>query len=313
MFDKQGLLERLNARPPGRTAAFGLLAYGTANLGDDIQSLAALGFLPHVHQYVERDSIGATASDQRLKLIMNAWFMGRPSWPPSACVDPLFVAFHMASHRYPEYGGEDPSTWMCSDASIEYLKRFEPIGCRDLDTVAQLEQRGVACYFSGCLTLTFGPTPASQERREILFVDPKAHVPSLFASVPPHRRADVALITHATDIRYAPQMRMHLAAELLRRYSQAHLVITSRLHCLLPCLAFGTPVLFVPPGTDAGRLSGYEDGFFNSLQTHDWEVTTPINWERPDPNPGEHLRLAASLTATVEKFVAGAAREGGDR
>jgi hypothetical protein len=39
--------------------------------------------------------------------------------------------------------------------------------------------------------------------------------------------------------------RWQRALERLKLYSEASLVITSRLHCALPCVAFGTPVLFL--------------------------------------------------------------------
>ena len=34
-------------------------------------------------------------------------------------------------------------------------KRFEPIGCRDENTVKILKEKGIAAYFSSCLTTTF--------------------------------------------------------------------------------------------------------------------------------------------------------------
>ncbi|WP_264821067.1 polysaccharide pyruvyl transferase family protein [Acinetobacter schindleri] len=32
---------------------------------------------------------------------------------------------------------------------------------------------------------------------------------------------------------------------MLEKYSTAKLVITSRIHCALPCLAMGTPVIYI--------------------------------------------------------------------
>ena len=36
---------------------------------------------------------------------------------------------------------------------------------------------------------------------------------------------------------------MTLAKNLLNKYASAKLVITSRIHCAIPCLSLGTPVL----------------------------------------------------------------------
>src|SRR6185295_1108834 len=54
--------------------------------------------------------------------------------------------------------------------------------------------------------------------------------------------------------------RLSLAQEYLDEYAQAKLVVTSRIHCALPCLALGTPVLFIDMGydeyNDRTRFSG---------------------------------------------------------
>lgn len=56
---------------------------------------------------------------------------------------------------------------------------------------------------------------------------------------------------------------------LLRRYSRARLCVTTRIHCALPCLAMGTPVLFVNAKLGemggAGRMAGVID-LFNVLE-----------------------------------------------
>lgn len=60
------------------------------------------------------------------------------------------------------------------------------------------------------------------------------------------------------------------ADRLLRRYEQARLCVTTRIHCALPCLAMGTPVVFVNAKRGemggAGRLSGLID-LFNVVET----------------------------------------------
>ncbi|MEL7239912.1 MAG: polysaccharide pyruvyl transferase family protein, partial [Planctomycetota bacterium] len=57
------------------------------------------------------------------------------------------------------------------------------------------------------------------------------------------------------DDRYA------LAEQQLKAFAEAKLVVTCRIHCALPCLAFGTPVLFIIPrrGSDYffGGLVGW--------------------------------------------------------
>lgn len=38
---------------------------------------------------------------------------------------------------------------------------------------------------------------------------------------------------------------MEYAKYLIRKYAKAKLVVTSRIHCALPCLGIETPVIFV--------------------------------------------------------------------
>src|SRR5690606_29754020 len=44
---------------------------------------------------------------------------------------------------------------------------------------------------------------------------------------------------------YTDAQKFQMAEDLLNKYARAKMVITSRIHCALPCLALGTPVIFV--------------------------------------------------------------------
>lgn len=58
------------------------------------------------------------------------------------------------------------------------------------------------------------------------------------------------------------------ADEILKKYESAQYVITSRIHCALPCLAMGTPVVFINKADDtifsSCRFGGLID-FFNQI------------------------------------------------
>lgn len=89
--------------------AYGLLAYDTTNIGDDIQALAALQFMPRVDLLINRDTIGEQGSthsfaEASVSVIMNGWFMGRRSWPPATCIRPIFTSFHASQESYENYG-----------------------------------------------------------------------------------------------------------------------------------------------------------------------------------------------------------------
>ena len=135
------------------------------NIGDYIQSIAQEQFIGKDYQYVERESLNTFKSDEKVNLIMNSWFMWHPeNFPPSDDINPLFISFHI-----------NPSiaSKLLTEKSIAYLKKYQPIGCRDTDTMRLLQSNGIDSYFSGCLTLTLGisyKTP--QKDGSIYFVDP---------------------------------------------------------------------------------------------------------------------------------------------
>lgn len=144
-----------------------LLAISTekqVNIGDYIQALAAAQFLPAKDGFIQREKL-KDYDGARCRMIMNGWYMHHPEqWPPSEKIDPLFVAFHI------NVSAKDA---MLSEESISYLKKHEPIGCRDFYTRDMLREKGVDAYFSACLTLTLGMTYKAEEREDkCYFVDP---------------------------------------------------------------------------------------------------------------------------------------------
>ena len=255
------------------------------NIGDYIQDLASCQFLPSLDGFVNIDSLDSYCGDE-CKVIFNGWFMHSPKhWPPSAKINPLFVAFHL---------NVSAKDYLLSDESIKYFKRYEPIGCRDTKTRDLLVDSGVKAYFSGCMTLTLGEKYKSNKRGEtIYFVDPYFKMEkSLFAILEnffllcvkfkkiliinrklfESGKCLVNLLKTVTfykeyrilvsyyillnaeyiiqqSYRYSlladDYVRLKCAEELVIKYSMAKFVVTSRIHCALPCIGLETPVLFI--------------------------------------------------------------------
>ena len=125
---------------------YGLLAAYTANLGDDIQTLAALQFYPRVDVIIHREYLDKVDCEDDVKVVMNGWFMHRPeAWPPSSKILPHFTSMHITPSAAP---------MMLNSKGVEYFRRYEPIGARDKFTERLLRSSGIKSYFSGCLTLT---------------------------------------------------------------------------------------------------------------------------------------------------------------
>ena len=235
----------------------------STNIGDDIQTYAAS--LQVDNSWCgDRGRLEERTEDTRL--LCNGWFMAEAQhWPPSDKVKPLFMSFHISSKN---------QELMTSPEAIAYYKKYEPIGCRDYHTLDLLKSHDIEAYFSGCMTLTI-PKYEGERGEEILFVDVlrtnytdhyrKTVVQGL---VPAGYEKKVNFVTHFSDKlkSLSVETRMAQATEMLDRYAKAKLVITSLIHCALPCVALGTPVVFVDFGfnNDAAkrdRFNGIIDLF----------------------------------------------------
>lgn len=319
---------------------FGLYTYSTCNIGDDIQSLAAARFLPGLHIPVHRDHIAAGNYEQPLRLIANGWHMHNLittlaqqrdlspfwqhvgeripsyvprrfrhflySWPPSHWIKPLFISYH-CNHQFRA---------ACSPHMLAYLRAHQPIGCRDLDTQRYLRELGVNAYFSGCLTLTLKKADYTRPQHRdgssspiIYFVDVAGceHTQSpLFRSLPVAVRQHARVATHHSKLK-SIEDRHGLAAELLSKYADADLVITSRLHCALPCIAFGTPVMFFHSDLGDARFAGLLS-FLNHYPLHRLdEVLRGIDPHKPPANPKKPVELIEQMENYCTRFVSDAA------
>lgn len=198
-------------------------------------------------------------SGPKVKLIMNGWYMHKPqNFPPTDLVRPVFMSFHVANSEI-------------VDNNVPYFKEHEPIGCRDDYTRDLLKSHGVDAFTSKCMTLLLKSAKEPVKRHGIYMVDMPYWISGnrtdlkrrqeVMASIPQsilnravHTRHDVA-----PALSYSYAYKWHKAHALLKLYKHAELVITTRLHCALPCRAFGTPVIFLHPNlaTDP-RFKGLE-------------------------------------------------------
>ena len=114
--------------------------------------------------------------------------------------------------------------------------------------------------------------------------------------------------------RYPDEKALFNCAEgLLHRYERAPFVVTSRLHCALPCVAMGTPVWVVlHPSVTSGRFGG-NDAFFNVLSCgQDGKIRSPspiaskdgrIHLDTRPPVRTEHLPFARRMAERMREFL----------
>lgn len=288
-------LQRWLDREPGRRAepatsalAFGVIdykqpdrAHTSSNLGDYVQSVAALGhLLRHDGIEIDGDDDLARSSRQlqervradarlasptrRVQLhpvnrdASNLDVLPEPTW---------MLAFGWYMHDW--FGGRTDFPFhpairpvfvsfhcnrrtMLSDEALDYLRRYGPVGCRDWNTVHLLLSADVPAFFSGCLTTTVGtvfPDRATGRRHGTVYVDTPA--PS----------GSTTISQAADEVRDGELGATMLAAvELLERYrGEFERVVTSRLHCYLPARAIGADVEFRPTNPADVRFTGLLD------------------------------------------------------
>ena len=284
---------------------YGYFVYRTYNIGDDIQTLAAEQFLPSLDIPVDRDQISKT--QEACKLICNSWYMHNSAnnlllkrrarshlwffdWPPPAHIDTLLISMHFNSKFH-----------MMSKKAVAYYKENGPVGCRDFQTKRWLEKRGVPCYFSGCLTLTL-PKIEAEKNSNIYFVDVGRGKDEVSRKLADSLGKEPIYMSHITTDMSADFKRKK-AREVLKTYAAAKLVVTTRLHCALPCLAMGTPVIFIINSRKGPRFDGLAQYTHNYTYQEVMEGKFDIDWENPRPNPTEHLPVAEKLRERVKEFI----------
>ena len=299
---------------------YGLFTYNYSNnIGDEIQSIAAEGFLPRTDLLIERDRLNWYVDGRETFVIFNGWFTRQPCWPPPRNFQPLFVSFY--AHRPDD---------LIKREYADYFRRFGPIGCRSVATAEAFQKAGVDAYFSGCLTLTIPKTARPRtDRIYTLDVEPELYerlVPGsikrtsiMVSNAYPEAESNPAVksawlasyfvirVLNKLDKerivfpglrrkfeRFRHNFRMRLARERLNQLSEAKLVITSRLHCAMPCLALGTPVVLLrSQNTEADRRFS---GLLQLVRHGNGSCSAiPINWDNPEPNSDDYLAYAQAL------------------
>ena len=279
---------------------FAVLSYPNSNnLGDFIQSIAAKHELNVKEAYeLDRDQLHIY-NGPKVFLIMNGWFMEEPiNWPPSEKITPLFLSFHL---------NPTAKKNMLSAKGISYLKKHQPIGCRDYYTQNLLSGFGIKTYFSGCLTLTLSRKNfniKNNQRKGIYLISPMERLlpkrekfsGSYFQKLIMNLKRPLNKIKYLKAIKrlhhflkdeeeeihnisqtidsviYSKEKKTEFAEQHLKYIANAKLVITSRIHSALPAVAFDTPVLFLSDGLNhinqRSRLDGM-DNFFQILNSRD--------------------------------------------
>ena len=119
---------------------YGIISYSSVNIGDEIQSVASSRFLPKIDDHVYREQIAnfVSTSKKKVKLIMNGWWLWQPqNFPPSSFVNPLLISMHIQ---------ESIRNNFLTSKTKDFLIKFGPVGCRDLDTYNYLIENDIPAF-----------------------------------------------------------------------------------------------------------------------------------------------------------------------
>ena len=314
---------------------FGLLSYNSTpeNLGDYIQSIAIRQFLPDNFIFIDREKVKEYDGAQ-IALVLNGWFMTHPeNWPPSNKITPLITSFHI-NHTVRDK--------ILTKEGIAYLKKHQPIGCRDYYTLAACESKGIKAYYSSCATLALDkktyidPKFASEllvagvlDRILPVFIwNRKKIINSLFFNLISLLKLPYAIfrlvfsriklrkllskdfkkkVNYSNQVgkfsAYSEEERFKKAEEHLKKIANAKMVITSRIHTALPSLAFGVPVLFIEDGLE--HINAYSRLVgIRDLFTSVKLIEVSSNFDmKKVKNPDAYKNYATALKNDIEEFV----------
>lgn len=175
------------------------------------------------------------------------------------------------------------------ESTIAHFSKFAPIGCRDEVTMELMHENGIPAYISGCVTALF---PKRSEnivmQNKVLLVDAPKGIEDY---MPEHLRKKIVYGTNLYPVKRLEgehymtveesDAAYNCAKENLRFWcNNAKLVVTSRLHVAIPCVAMGIPVVLVKKQFDK-RFSWVEK-LLHPYSYFEWEY---IDW---NPQPIEY-------------------------
>ena len=284
---------------------FGLIVYkDTENIGDDVQSYVATKYLPRVDYIIDRDDITSFIPNEKeyVATIMNAWWMNKKfNWPPSPYIYPKMISMHFTHYDTVYHIDQRHIT---EGYGKEYLKQYEPIGCRDSYTKNILKENGIQSYFSGCMTLTLDRFENVEKEDYILLVDVSD---SIYEKIKTMTNKRIEKITNNRDSHEYSKLnwetRKQYVQDYLKAIQKASLVITPRLHSALPSLALQTPVLLIDYSLNNDRTSDFlkllhyttEEDFLNGKTKYD------IN--NPKENKKDYLKIRKKLEKECYEFI----------
>lgn len=287
---------------------YGLLYYkDTDNIGDDIQTYAQSRFLPRIDYMIDREKLNDFVPEKKeyVKTIMNAWYIHDYfNFDISPYIYPLLVSMFFKRVTYKS--GITVNDDYINENVRNTLRKYGPVGARDDHTRKLMKDLNVESYFSGCLTLTLDKFEGVKKEDYIvvngLTKDEVKYIKSITKRKVIEFHQDVKRGSFSNE---TWKKREERVIETLKLYQGAHMVITTKLHCSLPCLALETPVLLLyddSKSENIDRIGTYITYLNHVNRKNIGDITSEII-EAAKPNPKKYCKLRNDLISKCKNFI----------
>lgn len=254
-------------------ANYKFYAKGINNLGDNMQLIAidsiyeTMGIPKEDIIYIDKNQLNTYKGE----------YVILPVTMPLVDYTEGGICERFSDHIIPVFLGLTLVTDSLLQQEVDYYRRFEPIGCRDERTMNTLRKYGIQAYLHGCITATLPRRSVEDKKFNKVFIVDVA--PEVLSYIPDELMKNAEFLTHMHEKVHDPKALMQ---EYYNRYiSEAKLVITGLLHCSVPCMAAGIPVIVAKKhisyryGWLEKLLPVYDENDFSDI---DWNPT-PIEYE----------------------------------
>jgi len=254
------------------------------NIGDYIQSLAARQFFEEgIDLFLNREYLNLYQGDP-VRIILNGWFLHETqNWPPSDAIIPLIISFHINSLSYKHLFSSKSFSFFkkwepigCRDKKTEEILKNHGIsayfsGCLILtlgdkyftsktkDTIYfvgpyfevsrklfRLLQYSFVFIFNLGFIIELSEKIYSRLNVKSI-IKSSAFYCDYSKSFDKEILRKLKFIHHIlNDSQFESESeRFKYAEKLVKMYADARFIVTSRIHCALPCLGLETPVIYV--------------------------------------------------------------------
>lgn len=204
------------------------------------------------------------------------------------------------------------------DSISEFLSAYkhrEIIGCRDVRTMENLRKAGLEAYTLGCLSIqAVDRREETEEQNKVFLVD----VPIKIRNFMPSELLEISEEMHheytadgSMSVKERAELEMKVLEKQLDTYKKyAKLVVTSKLHCALPCIAMGIPTIVVryeqiTKYKDVNVFDSRYTGLDKFMNIYEYDEFDKIDWNPPKPDIEEfkQKQLRQAIKMISDKYA----------